>query len=208
MRLGRSAEALPFLTRAGAAARGRGDAALIRAASVMSILALSDTGQLPRASVLLAQTEPLYTRLRAEQQYTARQFLFAGAHLALAQEDPGKTNAYLEEARRLLGKLKNEEDPAWRVFHFYAARAALAGRRHDEAGTAARAALRLSQQQAIDPGASVFVGEDLLVQADVLVAQGETPGAREFAQRAATHLEKTAGPTHPGLERARALSVY
>jgi serine/threonine-protein kinase len=206
VRLGRAGEALPFLSRAGAAARARGDATMIRASSVMSILALSDTGQLPRAAVLLVETEPLYTRLRAEQQYTARQFLFAGAHLALAQEDAGKASAYLEETRRLLAKLGNEDDPAWRVFHFYAARAALAGRRYDEAATAARAALRLSQQQAIDPEASVFVGEDLLVQADVLLAQGETPRGREAAQRAVTLLEKTAGPKHPAVERARGLA--
>ena len=102
--------------------------------------------------------------------------------------------------------MKNEDDPAWRVFHFYAARAALAERRYDEAATAARAALRLSQQQAIDPDASVFVGEDLLVQAEVLAAQGQAPTAREAAQRAVTHLEKTAGPKHPPVERARALA--
>ena len=95
-----------------------------------------------------------------------------------------------------------------RVFHSYAARAAMAGRRYDEAGTAARAALRLSRQQAIDPDASVFVGEDLLVQAEVLAAQGGAPGARDAAQRAAAQLEKTAGPTHPAAVRARVLAVY
>jgi hypothetical protein len=172
----------------------------------MSILALSDTGQLARASGLLAETEPLYTRLRAEQQYTARQFLYAGAHLALAQGDPGKTSAYLEEARRLLARLKNEDDPAWRVFHSYAARAALAERRYDAAGAAARAALRLSLEQAIDPRVSVFVGEDLLLEAEALMAQGQAPGARDAAQRAVAHLEKTAGPKHPAVERARALA--
>ena len=206
VRLGRAAEALPLVTRAGAAARERGDATLIRASSVVSILALSDTGQLARAAARLGETEPLYLRLRTEQQYTARQLLFAGAHLALAQGDPGKASAYLDEARRLLAKLKNEDDPAWRVFHFYAARAALAERRYDEAGNAARAALRLSQQQAIDPQASLFVGEDLLVQAQALLALGDTARGREAAQRATAHLVKTAGPTHHAVERAKALS--
>jgi len=68
------------------------------------------------------------------------------------------------------------------------------------------AALRLSQQQAIDPEASVFVDEDLIVQGEVLVAQGEAPRGRDAVQRAVTHLEKTAGPKHPAVERARALA--
>ena len=59
---------------------------------------------------------------------------------------PVKASAYLEEARRLLAKLKNEGDPAWRVFHFYSARVALEQRRYDDAVTAARAALRLSRR--------------------------------------------------------------
>jgi len=42
--------------------------------------------------------------------------------------------------------LSNEDDPAWRVFHFYAARAALAERRYDEAGTAARRAAALAAE--------------------------------------------------------------
>ena len=208
VRLGRAGEALPFLTRAGAAARARGDATLIRASSVAAVLALADSRQLPRARAMLAETERLYTRLRAEQQYTARQVLFAGAHLALADGDPAKAGAYLDEARRMLTTLKNEDDPAWRVFHSYAARAALAGRRYDDAAAAARAALRLSQQQAIDPNASVFVGEDLLVQAEVLIAQGETTRGRETAHRAVTVLEKTAGPKHPAVERATALASH
>ena len=77
--------------------------------------------------------------------------LLAGAHLALAQGGSRHGGRVLDEARRVLAKLKNEDDPASRVFHFYAARAALAERRYEEAGNATRAALRLSQQQAIDP---------------------------------------------------------
>ena len=205
VRLGRSAEALPLLTRAGAAARQRGDPTMIRASSVVSIIALSETAQLSRAGTLLGETEPLYARLRAEQQYTARQFLFAGTHLALAQGDAVRASAYLDEARRLLAKLKNESDPAWRVFHFYSARVALEQRRYDDAVTAARAALRLSREQAIDPEASLFVGEDLLVEAQALAALGDTARAREAAQGAATQLEKIAGPAHPAIARAKAL---
>jgi hypothetical protein len=172
----------------------------------MRVLALSDTTQLRRAEALLRETEPLYARLRAEQQYTARQFLFAAAHLALARGDAARASACLDEAALLLAKLKNESDPAWRVFHLYSARVALAQRRYDAAVTAARAALRLSRQQAIDPGASLFVGEDLLVEAQGLAALGDAGPAREAAQAAVIHLEKIAGPAHPGVARARALS--
>ena len=205
VRLGRAGEALTSLARANASARERGDSTLIRASSVTRILALCDTGRLPEAHHLVGETEQLYTRLRAEQQYTARQFLFAGTHVALARAELDRASAFLNEAKALLTKLNSDTDPAWRVYHSYAAKLALEQRRFPDAEQSASAALRLSQLQAIDPDASIFVGEDLFIHAQALLGIGETTRARDEAKRAMTHVETVAGREHPLRERAHAL---
>ena len=206
VRLGRAGEALTSLVRASSAARERSDATLIRASSVTRILALCDTGQLPEAHQLVAETEPLYTRLRAEQQYTARQFLFAGTHVALARAELDRASSFLTEARALLAKLNNETDPAWRVYHSYAAKLALEQRRFPDAEQSARAALHLSQLQAIDTEGSLSVAEDLLIHAQALAGVGETGRARDDAKRAMVHVSAIVGEKHPLYDRARALA--
>ena len=155
---------------------------------------------------MVSKTEPLYSRLRAEQQYTARQFLFAGTHVALARADFDAASSLLDEAKALLTKLKNDTDPAWRVYHSYTARLALGQRRFTDAEHAASAALRLSQLQAIDPEVSIFVGEDLLSHAQALVGLGATTRVPSEAKRAMTLIETVAGPKHPLYDRARALA--
>jgi eukaryotic-like serine/threonine-protein kinase len=206
VRLGRPAEALPMLAEANASARTRGDVTLIRATAVARILALSDNGRLDQARSLLRETEPLYERVRADQQYTARALLFAKTQVALLDGDDAAATNTLDEARALLAKLKNENDPAWRVFHFYAARAALQQRRYLEAQSLATAALRLSREQAIDPEASLFVGEDLAVRAQAFQAAGNLSAARQDAQAAMAQFTAVAATKHPAFERVRALA--
>jgi eukaryotic-like serine/threonine-protein kinase len=206
VRLGRPAEALPMLAEANASARARGDVTLIRASAVGRILALTDMGQLAEARTLLDETESLYARVRTEQQYTARSFLFAKTQLALARGDAASATAALDEARGLLAKLNNDDDPAWRFFHSYAGRLALQQKRYQDAQSAATAALRLSRLHAIDPDASVFVGEDLVVRALASQALGDASAASQDAKGAVAHFTAVAGTNHPSLQRARALA--
>jgi hypothetical protein len=206
VRLGRPAEALPLLSRASASVRERGDVTLIRATSVARILALSDTGRLAQARSLLNETESLYARLRANQQYTARLFLFARAHVALAGGDVESANGALEEARTLVARLGNASDPAWRFIHLYAARLALQQRRYPEAQRSASAALGFSRQQAIDPDASNFVGEDLAIRAQALHALGDVGGAQQDARSAMAHFAAAASTNHPSFQLARKLA--
>ena len=207
VRLGRPAEALPLVSRANASARTRGDATLIRATSVVRIIALTDTGQLAEARSLLHQTESLYARLRADRQYTARQFLFAQTHVALAGGDLVTASAAIAEATALLAKVQNATDPAWRFVHFYAARLAVHQQRYAEAQRSARAALQFSRQQAIDPEASIFVGEDLLIHAQASKALGDAVSAQQDAQAAMAQFAAVAGPNHPSSEAARTFLV-
>jgi serine/threonine-protein kinase len=206
VRLGRPAEALPFLSRANASARQRGDTTLIRATSVTRILALSDAGRFEQARLVLQETEPLYAQLRANQQYTARLFLFAKAHAALASGDVAGAMAAVDEARVLLVKLQNASDPAWRVLYFYDARLALQQQRYAEALRAGNAAVRLSRQQAVDPDASLFLGEDLVISAQASHALGDAVRARQDAKLAMAHFAAVASTNHPSFELARTMS--
>ena len=70
----------------------------------------------------------------------------------------------------------------------------------------ARAALRLSQLQAIDTEGSLSVAEDLLLHAQALAGIGETGRARDDANRALAHVSAIAGEKHPLYDRARALA--
>ena len=197
LRLGRPAEALPLFEDVMAAAGKRGDAVLTRGGSVGTVLALTDTGQLARARSLLLETEPLYVRLRAGKQYVARLCLFAMAHLSLAQGDAAGARAAIEEARSILRLLPNPGDPAWRVVHTYSARLALHERRFDDWVRSATEALQLSQEQALDPAASVYVGEDLVLRAQSRQASGDLVRAREDARLALQHFEATGATAHP-----------
>jgi tetratricopeptide (TPR) repeat protein len=202
IRLGRSSEALPLLVRTGASARERGDATLVRATSIGRILALTDLGRTAEARSAFDATEPLYARLRADRQYTARLFLFAKAHVGLARGDLDAAAAALDEAATILTKLANPADPAWRFHHAYAARLAVQQKRYEAAQRSASAALQLSRQQAIDPEASIFVGEDLALRAEALRGMGNAASALQDAQAAIAHFTAVAATSHPMYQRA------
>lgn len=147
------------------------------------------------------------TRGYADKQYTARLFLFARAHLALAQGDAGEAQAAIDEARATLSTLPNPGDPAWRWIHAYAARLALHQRRYEDARQAASAALALSRQQAIDPAASLFVGEDLVTVAQASRALGDIDRARENARAAMAHFVAVEASMHPSMARAQSIAA-
>ncbi len=207
VRMGRPAEALPLLSRGNVAARRRGDATLIRATTIGLVLTLTDLGRLDRARTWLKQAAELYARQRADRQYTARLFLFAAAHLALASGDPDGAAHAIAEARTLLARLQNATDPAWRFLHFYDARLAQQQGRFADAERSAAAALNFSRQEAIDSDGSLFVGEDLAVHAEALQGLGDAPGARRDAQAAMSQLSAVAATRLPAFDRARTVAA-
>ena len=205
IRVGRATRALPLLSRAAASARERGDSTMIRATSIARILALTDAARWAQARSVLKEAQALYVRQRASQQYTARLVLFAEAHLALATGDADRASGAIDEARQVLERLQNPADPAWRFLEWYAARLALLQKRYTDAQRSADAALRFSREQAIDPQASIFVGEDLVLRAQALQGLGDTGGARRDAREASAQFEAVAATTHPWYARAQAL---
>jgi eukaryotic-like serine/threonine-protein kinase len=206
IRGGRPAEALPLLSQAHDAGRARGDTTLIRATTIARVLALADLGRLDEAGTWLAQAETLYARMRADGQYAARLVLFAQAHVALAAGDHESARDAIEEARALLAGLPNARDPAWRFVHFYDAQLAVQQGHGEDARRLADTALQLSREQAIDPEASIFVGEGLAVRAYARRLMHDTAGSSQDARSAVAHFA-AAGIGEPGwATRARALA--
>jgi tetratricopeptide (TPR) repeat protein len=205
LRLGRPGDALPRLERIRGALAGAGDSSMLRASLVASVVGLTDAGQLEHARRLLEEAAPLYHSLRGGKQYAARVYLFAAAHLALAEGDIAAARTALDEARAIVSGVPNPGDPAWRFVHVYDARLALAERRFDDAARLATAALDLSRHQAIDPAASVSIGEALVLRAQALAAAGDADRAREDALAALTHFERTGAGGVPAAAAARRL---
>jgi serine/threonine-protein kinase len=205
--LGRLREALPGLRAAREAARVKEDASVVRASTVAEIEALAELGSVAEARAALARAEVLYRQLRADRRYVARLYLFAAARVAVAGDDRGAAERALEEAEDLLARAGNAADPGWRTVHVLRARLAARTGQHEEALRRADRAVELSAAQAIDPGASVRMGEDLLLRAEALRALGDAAGAARDAALAVTHLRATAAPEHPALERAARIAI-
>jgi serine/threonine-protein kinase len=203
LRLGRPGDALLRLEPIRAALAEGGESAMLRTTSIASVLALTDAGHVERARLMLQEAAPLYQSLRRTKQYGARLYLLAATHLALARGDLEGARSALDEARAILSSVPSPGDPAWRLVHGYDARLALAERRFDDAVRLATVALDLSRQQAIDPAASVSIGEDLVLRAQALAAAGDATRAREDAAAALPHFEKNGAGGHPAAAVAR-----
>ena len=126
--------------------------------------------------------------------------------MALQSGDVERARAALGAATELLERLADRSDPAWRNLHRLRARLAVADMKPDSALAHADAALTLARAQAIDAQASTAVGEDLLLRAEVLAAQGAREGAARDTRAAVVHFERTADPSHPALAQARRLA--
>jgi hypothetical protein len=167
---------------------------------------LLDSGALAQARDKLADAERLYAALLAGQRYPARLLLFARAEVALSSGDVATAEAAIRQARDIVQRTGQADDPAWRQLHRSAAHLHLARGQAEAAVTSAEAALALSRQQAIDPEASLFVAEDLLLRARARQAGGRIEQARADARLAERHARAAGGNEHPLARQALALA--
>jgi serine/threonine-protein kinase len=206
LRCGRSSEALPALQLAFDGAVARGDLVVIREALVARVMAHSDQGDFAKADALLAEAAKAYAPLRAKRAFASRVYLSAQAQLGLAEHKAGMAESALDEMRVVLQSLHNEGDPAWRFYYSFSARLALLKEDYAAAVRNSQWALSQGLAQAIDQQASSWVGEDLLARAEAESGLGQAEAARADARAAAGQLKVAAGPMHPALARALALS--
>jgi tetratricopeptide (TPR) repeat protein len=204
--LGRADAALPVVRAARDAALERQDAGTARAASATLADVLVESGQLRSAMEALDFAAGQYAKAREEGAYTARNFLFAQFRYALAAGNLDLAAASLQEARGILSKVGNPEDPAWRDFNECAAKLALRRSRLPEALRFAESALAAAEAQALDPGVSVFIAEDLALLGAVKLAQGNPAEARAAAQRALDIYRKVAATGRAGFDAATLLA--
>ena len=206
LQAGRATEALPALMNSVAAASQRDDRGLQRAASIALGQALAAAGQPEAARAAITNAADLYVDLRKDQSYLARLFLLAEAEVELALHDHDSARVALDETERILQLTGSDVDPTWRRLLTLRARAALATGRPAAALEYAQTGFQHARSQAVDPQASLHVGETLLLSAQARDEAGDTSGAAVDAEAALRHLLATADPSHPGISIARSLA--
>ncbi len=191
--LGRGGEALQAFQQALPAARSLGDRTLVRATLVALTTAQARAGQVAAAEAGLAELLNLYAQPLAQQSFIARLALFAQAEVALAAGELKRAQGTLDQATALLARRGAEQpDGASLALLALCARLALAQGRPDVAREPAQRALALSRRMAIDPQASVRIGEALRLLAAVEQAAGDAARARVLQDEARAH-----GPAAP-----------
>ncbi|HEY6336351.1 MAG TPA: hypothetical protein VI113_10750, partial [Alphaproteobacteria bacterium] len=71
----------------------------------------------------------------------------------------------------------------------------------------AQAAVTRARQDAVDPASSAWIGEALVWQSQVELAQGKRAAAQASAQQAMVHLQQNLNPAHPLIATARRLAA-
>ena len=149
------------------------------------------------------ETEPLYARLRADQQYTARQFLFAGAQVALAGGDwPAPRDSTRQGAcwRRCRTRAIRPGGSSTSTPH---------GRRWSSAAMPRRSAA--PPRCALAATGDRSGGQPLRWRRPAHPGAGLAGAGRHCTgagcgQTAAAQIGIIAGPKHPAVEQARALA--
>ncbi|MBC7941006.1 MAG: hypothetical protein H7Z19_14835, partial [Chitinophagaceae bacterium] len=203
LRLQRLDVLLPLLDGLLTSSRAQDGDSASRAIRLLQVQALVDANRWQQAREPLADAELMFATLRKERRYAARVFAFTRAHWAMAANEAGQAQNALDEARAILTTTAQPDDPSWHRVHQLQARLHLHQGRAAEALTQANEALVRSQGQAVEPGASLQVADDLLLRARSRQALGELEAARADAAAAQRHAEAAAGVDHPLVAQAR-----
>jgi eukaryotic-like serine/threonine-protein kinase len=198
---GRHGEALEVLERAREEVLASGSASQRRSLAVRVASAQLASGRWQAAGQTLMAIEPEFAKPRAQQQLAARPYLLALAEWRLQANRPLDAEAALRELQANL-KAHPASDDSSRGQQRLSARLALQQDRLDLALTAANEALAISQRLAIDPQASLQLGEDLLLRARVHERRGQAGLARGDAQAARHQISNAAGSTHGLVDEA------
>jgi serine/threonine-protein kinase len=179
-------------------------AAARRDVRLLQVRTLTDLGRTDDAAAALADAEALFAPLRAGKRYAAHRLLVARAHWALAAGDVAGAQLAVDEARALVAPAGQRDDPAWHTIDQLQARVHLASGRAAEALQAADAALDWATRVAIDPEASVSIGDDRLLRARSQRMLGHPDAAHADAALAERHARAAGGNDHPLVRLAQA----
>jgi hypothetical protein len=180
-------------------------APLYRLGAITAALARAD---LAAAEAYWPTVSALETRLAdAGGRRMAAKVLISHAALDLARKDATAATQHLEQATALIPEARRAADPDWRWLLLLRAQAEYALGQYPAAARDAQATVARARRDAIDPESSAWMGEALVWQARVELAQGERAAARASAQQAIRHLEQNLAPSHPLIATARTMAA-
>ena len=206
--LGRDAEAVPLLARAGAQARRSGRMAYVLWAGIDEANARLASGDARGAMAVWNALAPLRAKAAAERRPEEVDLLLLEARFAAARGDIHAQGALLDTAQARIDAAGGVANP--RAFEVALARGeASVGSAASPAATLAIAEQALADARAVslDPARSSLIGQALLLKARALERAGQLEGARTTAANAASQLEATLGAAHPAVREANRLST-
>ncbi len=206
VRSGQAAQAVPQLEQALDEVTQRGDSSGRRAAAMALVAARLATGEPARARQVLQQVEEAYAPLIRDRVLVATALHLARAELALAEADGAAALAHADDAAAIASPRAGAGEAFMRRVHRVRARAALlpSPAAAQDALAHALQALAISRRHAIDPEASLSIGEDLLLVALARRAAGDNAGADGDDHAAHVHLAATAPARDPARGPAQA----
>ena len=180
-------------------------APLYRLGAIAAVLVRDD---LTAAEAYWPAVSALETRVAdASGRRMAAKVLISHAALDLARKDATAATHHLEQATALIPEARRATHPDWRRLLLLRVQSEYALGQYPAAARDAQATVARARRDAIDPESSAWMGEALVWQARVELAQGERAAARASAQQAIRHLEQNLDPSHPLIAAAHRLAA-
>jgi len=137
----------------------------------------------------------------------AARVLITHALLDLAQHDASAASRHIGQALGLIPEARRVADPNWRQLLLVRVQAEYALAQYPAAARDAAAAVARARQDAIDPQSSAWIGEALVWQARVQLAQGNRDAAKAGAMEAIPHLLQNLDPSNQLIAAARRVAA-
>jgi hypothetical protein len=133
--------------------------------------------------------------------------LIAHAALDLARHDPSAASQHIAQATALIPEARRAGHPDWRRLLLVRVQTEYSLAQYPAAARDAEAAVARARRDAVDPQSSAWIGEALVWQSQVELAQGKHDAAQASAKEALAHLQQNLDPSHPLIATARRLAA-
>ncbi len=204
--LGRDAEAIPLLARAGAESRRSQRNAYTLSAGIAEANAMLDARDARRATALWDALAGLRAKAAVEKRPEEIALLLLEARLAAARGDVQAAVAALDTAQARVDASGGAANPQAFAVTLARGEAMLPGAPPEATLALAGQALAIARATSLDARRSSLVGQALLLQAQALVRAGRRDDARKAAAEAARQLAATLGEAHADTKAAQRLA--
>ena len=132
--------------------------------------------------------------------------LITHAALDLARHDPNAASQHIGQATALVPGTRRADHPDWRRLLLVRVQVEYALAQYPAAAQDAAALVARARREAVDPRSSAWIGEALVWQSRVELAQGKRDAAQADAKEAIAHLQQNLDPSHPLIATARRIA--